>query len=579
MNKKGVFVFALMLIAFFTKAQTIDDAKKMMYYERWKSAKETLDKLIAANTNNLEAVYYLGQVMLRRDENVDIAGAKKLYQTALGASSANGNNPLLIAGMGHAELMEGKTNDARNRFETALSLSQNKNIQVINAVGIANITNDNGDALYAIDKLKLATQIKGFKDAELMTTLGDAYAKALDGGNAERSYETALTYNPSYARAKYRIGKIYQRQNQPDLFFPRYQEAINMDSKFTPVYLTLYDIYSKLDLVKAEENLNKYLDNTDPDPKNCYLRAKMKYEQKDFNAAIAKSTECINAGGDVYFKNYGIIAYANYRLNECQKSLEAFKQYFAKAKPENIGAGDYEVYADLLLKCNNDAANAGVYYEKALATDTVVKAKPAYLKKMTAYYDEQKQYTNAAIWYKKLLAFIPNPTRTDLFNVAYNYHRGGMYQDAIDNWKVYQEKYPKEENGYYLSALSSGKIDTSMKLGLAVPNYIKALDAGDLQWATDSATVKAHYLSACKYLISYYYNAKKDPKTAIIYCDKYLSKEPGDAEVQNYRKAFATMKSAPPAPPVKPATTKPSTTPRTVPAPKPIAKVPVKKKA
>ncbi len=52
--------------------------------------------------------------------------------------TANPNSPLLIAGMGHIELIEGKKQDARNRFETAIALSQGKSIPVLNAVGFAN---------------------------------------------------------------------------------------------------------------------------------------------------------------------------------------------------------------------------------------------------------------------------------------------------------------------------------------------------------------------------------------------------------------------------------------------------------
>ena len=36
------------------------------------------------------------------------------------------------------ELLEGKTNDARQRFETAISLSKAKDIDVLNAIGQAN---------------------------------------------------------------------------------------------------------------------------------------------------------------------------------------------------------------------------------------------------------------------------------------------------------------------------------------------------------------------------------------------------------------------------------------------------------
>jgi hypothetical protein len=63
-----------------------------------------------------------------------------------------------MAGIGHVELLEGKIQDARNHFEAAISLSQGKNIAVLNAIGFANGNPDskNGDAKYAIDKLKQA---------------------------------------------------------------------------------------------------------------------------------------------------------------------------------------------------------------------------------------------------------------------------------------------------------------------------------------------------------------------------------------------------------------------------------------
>ncbi len=87
------------------------------------------------------------------EENNDIAGAKALYQKTL---MNNSNSALLLAGMGHIELLEGKDQEARNRFETAISISQGKNKDVLNAVGFANVQAKNGDADYAVQKLKQA---------------------------------------------------------------------------------------------------------------------------------------------------------------------------------------------------------------------------------------------------------------------------------------------------------------------------------------------------------------------------------------------------------------------------------------
>jgi len=171
--KPGLLLLTTLFLFGTLRAQSIEEGKKFLYYERYKSAKDVFEKLVQANPNNIDAVYWLGQTNIGME---DIEAAKTLYQKTL---TANSNSPLLIAGMGHVELLQGKPQDARNRFETALSLSQNKSVPVLNAVGFANSNPDskNGDGNYAVDKLKLATGIKGMKDPDVYVNLGDAYKK------------------------------------------------------------------------------------------------------------------------------------------------------------------------------------------------------------------------------------------------------------------------------------------------------------------------------------------------------------------------------------------------------------------
>ena len=217
----------------FSKAQTIEDGKKFLYYEKFISAKNVFQQLLTANPNNDEAAYWLGQSLLGSEEDKDIAGAKAVYQKAL---AANPNSALLNAGMGHVELLEGKTQQARNHFETAISISGGKSIDVLDAVGYANADFDSkfGDAAYAVEKLKQAISIKKFKDARVMTNLGDAYRKAGDPANTQPTYEAALAIDPKYARAKYRTGRIYQSQgrNQEAIYLQYYNDAIALDPNY-----------------------------------------------------------------------------------------------------------------------------------------------------------------------------------------------------------------------------------------------------------------------------------------------------------------------------------------------------------
>lgn len=539
-------------------AQSIDDGRKFLYYEKYKSAKSTFEKLLAANPNNVDAAYWLGQTLLAPEDNKDVAGAKELYRKTL---EANSNSALLTAGMGHIELIEGKTQDARNRFETAISLSQGKSIPVLNAIGLANgnFNSKNGDANYAVEKLKLATTLKGFKDPETWLLLGDAYRKLLDPNNTIPAYQNALSINPKYARALYRIGKVYQTQGytQKDIYMKYFNDAIAMDPTYAPVHYNLYQLFYNTDVRTSAEYLEKYLTIMgDEEPNACYYRTTIKYAQGLNTEAITQADQCITAAGAAANPNlYGVKGYAYDKVNDSVNAKAAFEKYFQLQKPEKIGPTDYSTYAKILLKFPGNEALAGTYVDKAVEADSTEAGKVQSLKSVALGFENQKKFIEAADWYKKILTVKKNPSKTDIYNAANNYSKGGNYQSAIDNWGVYTTKFPTETYGYYMTALSQSKIDTIMALGLAAPSYQKVIELGETQWATDSAKVKTHLLNAYKYFIQYSYNIKKDKKAASDYCTKYLLKEPTDEEVKGFQKIFNSPGGKPPATPAaKPAT-------------------------
>src|ERR1700753_1664527 len=204
----GLLLVAVVMVSNMASAQAVDQGRKFLYYQRYKSAKETFEKVLASNPNNIDAVYWLGQTMMLDPDLKDSVGAKALYQKAL---QTNGSAPLLLVGIGNTELREGKTADAKTHFETAISLTKAKDINILNAVADANANPEirAGDPTYAIEKLNLATQVKNFNNPETYLIMGDAYRKLVDGGSAVQSYQKALTLDPKLAAAQYRIGRIY----------------------------------------------------------------------------------------------------------------------------------------------------------------------------------------------------------------------------------------------------------------------------------------------------------------------------------------------------------------------------------
>lgn len=556
----------MLFVALFTfnviMAQSIDEGKRFMYYERYKSAKDVFQKMLVANPNNEEAAYWLGQAEIGLE---NIPAAKALYQSKL---TSNSNSPMLIAGMGHVALLEGNKQDAKSRFETAISLSQGKSIPVLNAVGFANANPDskNGDAAYAIDQLKKATQIKGFKDPDVYANLGDAYRKFADGGNAILSYEQALKLNPNYARATYRIGKVYQTQGkgQEEIYMRYFNETMAKDAAYAPVYSNLFDYYYNTDVPKAAMYMEKALANSDNDPKACYYRASIKYAQGLFNEAITKANECIATEGTNAYPNlYGIKAYAYNKLNDTANAKASFEEFFKRQTPDKIGSGDYSTYATILLKFPGNEATAGSLVDKAVMLDSVEANKVTYLKAMALAYDNQKKYKEAGDWYNKVLTIKKNPTNVDLYNAGYGYFRAGDFPASIVIFNKYTEKYPEDAFGYYMVGKANAGIDTTGVLGLAVPAYQKTVDLGEA--AVDKAKVKAQLIGAYKFFIEYYYNVKKDQAKSLEYVDKALLVDPTDAQLIQNRDFISKndpnappKRVAPPKPAAKPKATKPA---------------------
>ena len=68
-------------------AQSIDDGKKFLDYERFTSAQNVFSKLVAANPNDIEAVYWLGQTYIKNDENPDTVCCKRIISENIAGKS------------------------------------------------------------------------------------------------------------------------------------------------------------------------------------------------------------------------------------------------------------------------------------------------------------------------------------------------------------------------------------------------------------------------------------------------------------------------------------------------------------
>jgi tetratricopeptide (TPR) repeat protein len=545
-------VAVVMLMSNMVFAQSVQEGKKFLYYERYQSAIESLEKAVAAAPTNPEAIYWLSQA---QRESGNIAAAKEVLRK--GMEGANGSNPLLLAGMGHVELAEGKANDARQRFETALSLTKAKDIAVLNAIGKANLEKD-GDAAYAIEKLKLATAIKGFKEPDVLINMGDAYRKASDGSNAVSSYQNALTVDPKYAEAKYKVGKVYitQGPDQKDIFLKAFNDAVELDPNYAPAYYDLYSYYFSRDVYKSKSYFEKYKAVADKGPALDYEEATLLFASSDFQGAVQKADELLaKQGENADPRLYRLKGYSYDKLNDSVNAIKNMESFFAKAKEGQIIPENYLTMALLSAKFPDRQPQVDQYFNKAIETDTSMVNKIDYVRKASDFFKKVANQPKAAEWMTKALAINPTPGKVDIYNAGIENFKAQQYITADSVFKIYKQRFPDELYGYYWSMRSLMLVDTTMEQGLAVPDATKFIEIAE----ADKVKNKNTLITAYGFLAGYNANVKKDFPTAITFLDKILEVDPGNADAANNKKVLekANNKGASQAGSAKPASGQP----------------------
>jgi tetratricopeptide (TPR) repeat protein len=538
-------------------AQTVDQGKKFYYYKRYKSAKDVFDKVLAANPNNIDAIYWDGQTLLAMKDSV---AARDLYSKAL---QTNGNAPMLLAGMGGVELRFGKAQDARAHFDMAITLTKQKDVNVFNAVAQNNIEATQGDLQYAVEKLQQATNVKNFNNAETYVLMGDAYRRLIDGGNAVQAYQKALTMDPNLAEAEYQIGKIYLTQNNKDYFLPAFEKAVQMDPAYGPAYFELfyyyYNHWNPDDAPKATDALNKYVANSDPGVDMDKLQTDFLIVTSKFAEAKAKAQAIIAAQGDKADPTmYRRVAYCCDTLGDAACAQTNIATYFAKQDPANIVPLDYILRAMIESKSTDSATREKAFDDYALAIqkDTLAENKAKYLAQATDLANKLGNKRALATIARIVYMGIKEPTNSDLYKWGMANYQAGFYQTSDSIFcGIYEVKYPDEIYGYLWCYRSKrGEDDSVGSKGIAVDAEMKLAEFGRAKdsiakaaGSKDSTAYKRYVIECYSLLAFYYNNVKSDRGQAVLWLQKILEVDPENADAKKYIAAL-TAKPRPAAP-------------------------------
>lgn len=512
---------------------TIAQAQKNLYHGRTTTAKQSLQQHISSNPKDAQAIYWLGQTYLAMDS---IGGARQVYQNGLNSGV---NDPLIWVGMGHVESLQGNKNAARQRFEAALTAStknKNEDADILNAIGRANADGpaNTGDPAYAVQLLKRAVTSNP-NNADAYVNLGINYLKMGpdQGGNAYEAFNNAIKVDPNNARAKFRLGKIFQSQGNSEKFLQYYNDAVAADPAFNPVYLDLYDYYKNRDVNKARENLEKYIANSDKDCSTDYLLADYLFRSGKYQESLDKAKAMSNGVCANYPRLKVLYAYNYDRLGDSTQARTNIQSYLSGLTPDkmtglqnqNIGS-DYLFAASVLKKFEGGEDSAISYLQKALDLDTVRANRIKYMDTIAFLYRKAERPVERLQWLQKSYQLNPNPSNLDMYNIADAAINAGDTALADSVSRAFIQKYPDQEYGYVLLIRAAKASDPDSSTGSAfdeVEQYITYLKGKDS--VANATKIKSQYY----YIASVAADKMKDYQRSLDAVNQILAIDPADA--------------------------------------------------
>ncbi len=575
MKKTLITLLASGLLSVAVQAQTLQEGINNLYAGRIKNAITVFEKLLAVNPNNIEAIYWLGQTKLETDEimGARLKDVRSIYEKALQATNGA---PLIKVGMGHIDLLTNKNEDARQHFESALTMTRTKKGDdpvISTAIGRAITDTKTGDFAYAIRLLEDASS-KDPKNTETLIQLGNAYRKARPGeggGMAFQTYKKAIEVNSGFVGPYLRLAKLFESQKNWELYLQYLNDGIAKDQKFTAAYYELFYYYFfRAQFAEAENYLTKYIDSKLPetDIQDQFLYAQLCWAKKDFDCAVSKAEIVYVAMGDVTKpKVFRLLADAYFQKKDYANAKKYSDLFFQKKNPDDYISGDHKIRADILSQTGGTTDEIFINYLQGSVLDTLLSSKIDFLKQGAEFLkvrgDSLSRVREGDLRLEIVKLKGDKVGQRDFFDAGFAYYQGKNYEKADSIFDVFTDKYPDEVYGPMMQYNIHRALDSTMEKGMAVPwaeKYLNLLER-------DTAKNKKTIIGVASYLASYHANIVKDREKALEYLRKMLVLDPTNEIIKNN---ISVLEKAPATKP--PAPTKGGAAPAKAGSPKPSAK-------
>lgn len=540
MKKNFAAICTAMVMAITTGAQNIQDGINHLYADRFKNAENVFKQLLSVNPNNLDAIFWLGQTYLDMDDN---EAARQVYDKAL---ATNGNSPLVMVGKGHVLLLDKKKDDARQMFESAITISATKkgnDPNILNAIGRANVDAKEGNLEYAVQVLEQALQ-RDPKNADIALNLGNAYRKkdpGQGGGKAYENYKLATQINPNFAYPYVRIAKLFETQKQWDLVLENLNKALQVDPNFSlALYEMFYYYFYNTKYEEATNIFNKYTASRrgENPVEDDYLNSQLCWAKKDYDCAIAKAESVKTAmGARVKPRAYKQLAYSYLGKGDFANARTNIDAYFAKEKEGYLGS-DYQLKVDIYSGVGAPCEEVYAVYMEGASADSVIQSKVELMTKAADYFKGKKCTKQEADMRLAIFNTRRSPNPAGLINIGILFSQAGDLAKADSLFLVYNTNFPDSIYGHYWRGRVNYSLDTSMSVEPYITNLLQSNEKTLMIAANDRARYKSMGTNAALVLTGYWNNIRSSRDTAYIYILKGLDIDSTNAQLKRIKEIF-----------------------------------------
>jgi lipopolysaccharide biosynthesis regulator YciM len=548
MNRRKSLIVAMLCVANGVMAQSVEDGLKDLYYGKYETAKQNLEKVIAAKPTEDKAYYYLGIAQLGMHDD---AGAAATFQKGLQAVPTS---PLLQVGMGRLDLMKGDAAAAKQKFEAASTATEGRDGDVARAIADANTEVKGGDRGYALTVMEKLLNNEGRKKKQIYNAtaadyieLGDAYRYlgGENGGKAITSYDKALELDANNAEAVLKQGLVNYNAKLLQDAVNDWTKASNMDPNYAPAYYELYQFYitptkAQLSLENAAKYLEKYMSVVGEGAgkmENEYNLAAISFYKKDYDAAINKAKSVLpqttegNKG-----KFVRLLTDAYLQKGDTATGRQVMEEYVKGVGDAKLQPNDFKLLSAIYQQNVADSAQAavndslaGMYLERFALSDTAKDVEK--YRSVAENFKSMHDFKRSAAWYGKLVDEFTDEQNTG--KVQDMFFKGTMeiyardYDAADSTWGAFAAKYPNNEAlGIYWRGRANMAKDPEAKQGVAIPYFQKFFEIKG-----DEKMKPAQLMFPYQYMMIYYYN-KDDQANMKIWMDKVLSIDPTNNTVK-----------------------------------------------